>query len=136
MLRFDKATYLSLFVKFILSKILSNSMWRSAVLLFPELINSVFILIYNFFEFIIWLHTFLVISISQWKECMIDLFDFIYISDVLPTFTCASAISNLWRVSLEVNILILLPFCCLLKSRSLSTITLFCFDIHFQEFLF
>ena len=39
MLRLDKATYLSLFFKFILSEKISNSLWRSDVLLFPEFIN-------------------------------------------------------------------------------------------------
>ena len=52
MLRFDKATYLSLRFKFILSERLSNSLRRSDVLLFSEFINRVSILFYNFIEFI------------------------------------------------------------------------------------
>ena len=39
MLRLDKATYLSLLFRFILSEKISNSLWRSDVLLFPEYIN-------------------------------------------------------------------------------------------------
>ena len=38
MLRFDKATYLPLPFKFILSERLSNSLWGSDALLFPEFI--------------------------------------------------------------------------------------------------
>ena len=58
MLRFDKATYLSLLFKFILLKRLSNSLQESDVLLFSELINVVSILSYKFIEFIILLHSF------------------------------------------------------------------------------
>ena len=38
MLKFDEATYLSLLFKFILSQILSNSLWGLDVLLFAEFI--------------------------------------------------------------------------------------------------
>ena len=48
----DKATNLSLLFKFILSEKLSNSLWGSDVLLFPEFINIVSTLYYNFIEFI------------------------------------------------------------------------------------
>ena len=72
MLRFDKATYLSLLFKFILSERLSNSLWGSDVLLFSEFINIVSILFYNFIEFIILLYTFLVTSFSEYKEYMIS----------------------------------------------------------------
>ena len=44
MLRFDKATHLSLF-KFYLSERLSNSLWGSAFLLFLEFINIVSVLL-------------------------------------------------------------------------------------------
>ena len=81
MLRFDKATYLSLLFKFILSERLSNSLWQSDVLLFSE--------------FIILLYTFLVISFARNKEYIICLIWFSKFSDVLPAFTCASAIGNL-----------------------------------------
>ena len=41
MLRFDKTTYLSLLLMFTLSERLSNSLWGSDVLLFPEFMNIV-----------------------------------------------------------------------------------------------
>ena len=41
MLRFDKARYLLLLFKFILSERLSNSLWKSDVPLFLEFINIV-----------------------------------------------------------------------------------------------
>ena len=53
MLEFDKATYLSLHLKFILSVRLGNSLWGSDALLFLEFINMVSILFYKFTEFII-----------------------------------------------------------------------------------
>ena len=40
MLRFDKATYFSLHLRFILSEILSNTLSGSDVLLFFEFINT------------------------------------------------------------------------------------------------
>ena len=95
MLRFDRATYLSLLFKFILSERLSNSLWGSDVLLFSGLINIVFILFYNFIEFIILLYTFLVTSFFRYKEYMICLISFSKFSDVLLAFTCASTIGNL-----------------------------------------
>ena len=95
MLRFDKATYLSLLFKFSLSERLSNSVLGSDVLLFSESINIVSMLFYEFIEFIILLHTFLVISFVQCKAFMICLISFSKFSDVLPAFTFASAIGNL-----------------------------------------
>ena len=50
MLWFDKATYLSFLLKYILSEILSNNLWD--VLLCLEFKNVVPILFYNFIEFI------------------------------------------------------------------------------------
>ena len=70
MLRFDKATYLSLLFKSILSERLDNSLWKSDVLLFSEFINIVSILLYDFIEFIILLYIFLVIFFAQYKEYM------------------------------------------------------------------
>ena len=75
MLPLDKATYLSLLFKFILSESLSNSL-RSDVLRFSEFINIGFILFYKFTEFIILLYTFLVISFSRYKEYLIYLVSF------------------------------------------------------------
>ena len=34
-----------------------------------------------------------------------DFSDFCKFSDVLPAFTCISAIGDLWRICLEVNVL-------------------------------
>ena len=48
MLRFDKATYLSLLFKFILYVRLSNSLWGWDVTLFLEFMNIVSIMFYNF----------------------------------------------------------------------------------------
>ena len=85
MLRFDKATYLSLLFKFILSERLRNSLRGSDVLLFSEFINVVCILFYNFIELAMLLYTFLVISFARFSK----------FSDVLPAFTCAKAVGNL-----------------------------------------
>ena len=77
---------------------------------FSEFINISSILLYNFIEFIILIYTFLVISFAQYKEYIICLISFSKFSDVLPAFTCARAIGNLWSICLEVNIL--RPFPC------------------------
>ena len=73
MLRFDKATYLSLLFKFILSERLINNLLD--VLLFAEFTKIVSILFYIFIEFNILLCTFLVICFARYKEY--DLSDFI-----------------------------------------------------------
>ena len=65
------------------------------MLLFPEFINIVSILFYNFMEFIILLYTFLVISFARYKEHLIFLISFSKFSDVLPAFTFAKPIGNL-----------------------------------------
>ena len=83
MLKFDKATYLSLLFKFIVSERLSNSLCASDVLLFSEFTNIVAILFYNFIEFIILLYAFLVIFFSFYKEYMICPISFSKFSDVL-----------------------------------------------------
>ena len=53
------------------------------------------ILFYNFIEFIILLHTFIVISFAQYKEYIICLISFSRFPDVLPAFTCAGVVCNL-----------------------------------------
>ena len=68
MLRIDKVTNLSFLFNFILSERLRNSMQGSDALLFPELINIVAILFYNFIEFIILLYTFLAIFFLDTKK--------------------------------------------------------------------
>ena len=55
-------------------------------------------------EFITLLYTFLVISFDHYTEYTICLISFNNFSDVLPAFTCASAISNLGSICLGVNI--------------------------------
>ena len=105
MLYFGKGTYLSLLFKFILSERLNNSLWESNVSLLLEFINTVSTLFYNFIEFIILLHTFLAIFFAHYKEYMICLILFSKFSDVLPTFTYASAIGNIWNICSGVNIL-------------------------------
>ena len=93
MLRLDRARYLSFIFKSIFCERLSNSLLGSDVL-FLECINIISILFYNFTEFIILLYTFLVTSFAQYKEYMIYLIGFSKFSEVLPAFTCASAIGN------------------------------------------
>ena len=94
MLRFKKATYLSLLFKSILFERLSNSLRESHALLFSEFIKIVSISYYIFIEFITLLYTFLVISFAWYKEYMVWRILFSKFSDVLPDFICASAIGN------------------------------------------
>ena len=105
MLRLGKAIYLSFLLKSILSVRLSNSLWRSNVLLYLEFKNVVSIFYCTFIAFIILLYTFLVISFDWYKEYMIYMIWFSKFSDVLPAFTFVKAICNLWSICLEVNIL-------------------------------
>ena len=76
MLRFGKATYVSLLLKSILSARLSNSLKDLDVLLFLEFRNMVSILYYTFTEFIILLYTFLVNFFCS-IQTLYDLTDFI-----------------------------------------------------------
>ena len=110
MLRFDKVTCL-LFLYFILSTRLTNSQWGPTVLLFLELVNMVFI----FVIYLYWIN-YIVIFIFSKLICLIQR---IYITwrisfskyfCVLPAFTCATAIGNLWSICLGVNILSPSPF--------------------------
>ena len=82
MLRFGEGTYLSVLFKFILSARLSNRLLGSKVLLF--LLNSLHCYI-----------LFLVTSFSWYKGDILCLISFNKFSDVLPDFTCASAIGNI-----------------------------------------
>ena len=99
----------SLLFKFISFERLRNSVLGSDVLLFLEFINIVSVLFYNFTECIILLYAFLVIYFARYRKYMNCLISFSKFSDVLPVFTSASAISNLWSVCLGVNILSPLP---------------------------
>ena len=91
LVRFDKATCLSLFFKFILSERLSNTLWGLDVLLFPKFINTLSFLPYSFIEFIILLYNFLVISFAWYKEYMVCLISCSKCPDILSAFTCARA---------------------------------------------
>ena len=68
MVRFDKATYLTLLFNTILSESLSNSLRGSYVLLISEFINIASILFYNYIEFLILLYSFLVIILLDTKN--------------------------------------------------------------------
>ena len=105
MLRFDRATYLLLLFKSILSERLNNSLLGLDVLLFSELINMPSILYCTFTKFTILSYTFLLTSFARYKEYMICWISYCELSDVLPAFTCARTIENLWSNCLGVNIL-------------------------------
>ena len=93
------ATYLSFIFKFTLSEGFSNNL--SDALLFLEFMNIVSILHYVLIEFIFLLYTFSVISSARFKKYLIFLFS--RFSDVLPTFTRARAIDNLWSICSGAN---------------------------------
>ena len=105
MLRFDKATYVSLLFKFILSERLSSSLWGSDVLLFLEFINMVSTLsleLYWIHYIVIYFFSNLFCSIQlEYIICLILLSKF---SNVLPVFTCASVVSSLWNICLGNNV--------------------------------
>ena len=127
----DESKYIWLLFKFILSVRLSNSLWELDA---PLIVSIQF---YDFIKFIILLYMFLVISLSKNTK---NIFSFSKFSDVLPAFTCANAVSNLWRICLGANILICstkswgspLPFCCLINSRIFSTILTIFFEFSFE----
>ena len=125
MLSFDKATYLSLLFRVILSVRLSNSLWGSDVLIFSEFINIVSILFYNFIEFIILLLITLYISFARYREYIICMSSFSKFPDLLPAFSCASAIDNLWSICLDVNILTSLPYFALYLASDSKRISIF-----------
>ena len=107
MLRFDKATHLSLLFKLILSVRLSSSLCSSMFCYFYKFINIVFNLFYKSIEIIILLYTLLVIAFAWYKKNMIWRTFFNKFLDVLPGFTCAN---NLWSIYLKVNWVLLLKF--------------------------
>ena len=105
MLSLDKASYLWLLFKFILSVRLSNSLSRLDALLFLEFINIVSILYYKFIELIMLLYTRLIISFAWCKEYVLWWISFSKFSDLLSAFTCARGISSYWIIYFAVNIL-------------------------------
>ena len=103
MLRFDKATDLSLVFKFILPERLSNRLWGQDVSLFLKFINIVFLLFYNFIEFIMLLYTLLVISFAQYKEyiiCLISFSNYLLLFVQVPLIIFEAFVSDLifWMV--------------------------------------
>ena len=54
------------------------------------------IMFYSFIEFILLLYTFLVFSLTSYKDYVNW-----HILDVLAAFTCAGAIGNIWNISLR-----------------------------------
>ena len=109
MLRFDKTRYLRLLFNIIYSVRLSDSLWRSDVLLFLEFINIVFL----FVLYLYWIHYIFIYffrnPFCSIKRYMICLISFNKISNVLPPFTCAKAIGSLWGVSLGFSMFNLFP---------------------------
>ena len=83
-------------------------------------------LFYNFIEFIMLVHTFLAISFVRYKEYVICLISFstFFVQVLLAIFEAF------------VNILIPLPFCCLLKSRIFLTISTILFGFSFSGISF
>ena len=55
------------------------------------------------------LYTFLAICLDWYSEYIICLISFNKLSELLPAFTCASAIGNLWSIYLGDNILSPVP---------------------------
>ena len=82
MLRFYKATYLSLLFKFILSERSSTNLYGSDVLLFSECIDVVYICIISIWN-LLYCYTFLVISFVQYKKSMISRISFHLLVPVL-----------------------------------------------------
>ena len=65
------------------------------------------------------LYTFLVISFDRQREWTICLISFNKLFELLPAFTCARDIGNLWSICLGVNILSPSPFVDLNGNNSL-----------------
>ena len=107
MLSFGKAANLSLLFESILFETLSNSLWGSDVSVFSEFINKLcFLCLYRLhytFSLCRYIH-FLVFSFARYKKYTIWRASFSKFLDVLPAFTCASAIATLWSIRLGVNI--------------------------------
>ena len=101
MLRFFKAILLSPLLQSNLSVNLSIKTCGLEVLIFSELVNIVSVF-YFCIDLIMLLYTFLVISFGWFKEQAICLILFNKRSELLPDFTCARAIDNLWSICLGV----------------------------------
>ena len=112
MLRFDKTKVFLRIFKSNLLVSLSKKMCDSVFLLSSEFIYIVSIFInisvkLHGIDLIMLLYTLLVICFDWYKEKTICLISFNKLSELLPAFTCARAIGNLWSICLGVNVLIL-----------------------------
>ena len=94
---------------------------------------------YNFIEFIILLLITLYISFARYREYIICMSSFSKFPDVLPAFSYASAIDNLWSICLDVNILKSLPYFALYLASDSKRISKFfslkSFELKSFEFL-
>ena len=84
-------------------------------------------------DLIMLLYTFLVICLDWYKEQTICLISFHKLSELLPAFTCARAIGNLWSICLGIDILSPVPFDLkmasdLIFALSLSKLISFCLE--------
>ena len=78
-------------------------MWFSCITILG--VQKYSINLYNWFDLIKLLYTFLVISFDWYREQTICLISFNKFFGLLPAFTCARAIVNLWSICWAVNIL-------------------------------
>ena len=58
-----------------------------------------------FMDLIMLLYTFLVICLNWYKEWTTCLISFYKLSELLPAFTCESAIGNFWSICLDLTTL-------------------------------
>ena len=81
------------------------------------------------------LYTFFVVSFDWYKEYTICPISLNRLSELLPAFTCARAVGNLWSVCFGVNILSPVPCFVLylaldlIFEKSLNKLTIFCLDL-------
>ena len=120
-----------LLFKFILFVRLNNTLGGSDILLFTTFINILSFLYYDCIEFIVLLHSFLVILFSYYTESIVLWVSFSKFPVVLTAFTCERAVHSLWNICLGVNILRFLHFCCFLNSKIFSAVSIPLRDFHF-----
>ena len=136
MLRFDKAIIFSPILKSNLLVSFNIKTCGLDVLLFPKFINIVSIVyrlhlqlesvrhVRYWIDLIMLFYTFLVICFDWYKEWTISPILLNKLSELLPAFTCARAIGNLWSICLGVNILSPAPL--VLSCLVLSPLVLSC----------
>ena len=96
MQRFYKAILFSPLLKSNLSVNLSIKTWSRSFNVFR--VHKYSTHFYNCIDLIMLLYKFLVISFDWYKEQTICLILFNNFSELLPAFTCATAIGNLWSI--------------------------------------